>query len=175
MPATDRACFFERPMSTAETTSKSSAASSNTSLAVANRKRGYIPGGPVASSSEESGTASSRKRGKTICIAPPKKSMVWRDLHRDIVDNIVLYMARNRQCMSVMMLSMVNKSFRMDIANNLKAWHMMYLHWRGHLSVKSDVTRDQRLFRNPPNLLVKLNPTFPRTLPNFRDKAPSIA
>ena len=161
-------------MSTAETTSKSSAGSSNAAgSAAANRKRGYIPGGPVALSSSEG--QGGRKRGRTVCIVPPKKRMVWRDLHRDIVDNIVLHLARTRQCAAVMTLSMVNRSFRMDVANNLKAWHTMYLHWRGHLSVRTDVIREHRLFRNPPNLLVKLNPTFPRTLPNFREKAPSIA
>ncbi len=179
-PATDRACLFERPMSTAEPTLKSSAGSLNTGSAAANRKRGYIPGGPVAVSTSEG--QGGRKRGRTVSIVPPKKRMVWRDLHRDIVDNIVLHLARTRQCQAVMTLSMVNRSFRMDVANNLKAWHTMYLHWRGHLSAGSNMAQrimrnppNSNLIRNPPNLLVKLNPTFPRSLPNFRDKAPSIA
>jgi hypothetical protein len=156
-------------MSTAAKILKSSSASS-----LSGKKRaglGYVPGG--------SDDMVVRKRQRSL-----KRRTPWKDLPTDAVDIIVMHLARDRASLPIMLLSMVNRAFRSEVQGNVKAWHMLYLHWRGHISSKGP-QEDPRappltvnaLYRVPTGrtgVLVKMNPSIPRTLPNFRDKIPSI-
>lgn len=156
-------------MSTAAKTSKSSSASSP----FTGKKRGalgYVPGGPDGSTT--------KKRQRTL-----KRRTPWRELPPDAVDMIVMKLAKDRACLPIMLLSMVNRALRAEVQGNVKAWHMLYLHWRGHISSSQTATGDtrappltvNRLYRAPMGrTVVKMNPTIPRTLPNFREKMPSL-
>jgi|LauGreDrversion4_2_1035121.scaffolds.fasta_scaffold108555_2 hypothetical protein len=156
-------------MSTAAKTSKSSSASSP----FTGKKRGalgYVPGGPDGSTA--------KKRQRTL-----KRRTPWRDLPPDAVDLIVMNLAKDRACLSIMLLSMVSRPLRAEVQGNVKAWHMLYLHWRGHISSQTAPgdTRApvflpvNRLYRGPMGrTVVKMTPTIPRTLPNFREKIPSL-
>jgi hypothetical protein len=86
-------------------------------------------------------------------------------------DKILEILAADRSCHAIMRLSMVNRGWRETIQNNLEVWHSLYRLWRGPI-VPSEVsktgTQDVRR-------MVRLNPTTPRSLPNFRHKSPSIS
>jgi hypothetical protein len=163
-------------MNTADTTLKSSSGSLRPSTAGGQssskrRRRQTLQYTPGALISDADG---GRKRRKTR--RPP--ALPWVDLHSEITDQIVIQLARDREAFPIMMLSMVNRTFRREVQGNLKAWHMLYLHWRGHLSCSTNSASQQppmsRLVRSPSGIVVKLNPSIPRSLPNFHNKTPSI-
>jgi hypothetical protein len=81
----------------------------------------------------------------------------------DVAGKIAMYLAESRSGTSVMLLSMVNKTFRAEIAGNVELWYKLYLHWRGVPRTPSNGMMKARGY-------VDLNPTVPRTLPNFRMK-----
>jgi hypothetical protein len=146
-------------MSTADKTSKHSAASSG------KRKAGfsYTPGAPVAQ--EEAPVARKaqrRKRQAGSAVAPCPH------LPPEILDNILSIMASNHDGLSVIKLSMVNRSFRDGVRANLNIWYRLYLHWRG--PVRSTGTKEIRT----PRGVVYLRPTIPVSVPNFRIKTPPL-
>ena len=168
-------CSFASRMSTADTTLSSNSGSLQPSTAgdhaVKKKRRQnlqYSPGAPVSAGDR----VKRRKKARQSLVQP------WVGLQAEITDQIVMQLARDRQALPIMMLSMVNRTFRQEVQGNLKAWHMLYLHWRGHLSCSTNGINQQppmsRLIRSPSGMIVKLNPSIPRTLPNFTNKPPSI-
>jgi hypothetical protein len=132
-------------MSTAVTTGKSKPAS----------KREYTPGAPV----------DERRKGKRARILkhrPPSP-----DLPSELLDKILACMVESRSGLSVIKLGMVNRYFRQAVGQNLRVWYQLYLHWRGPIDPAPAV----RTVRTPRGLL-RLRPTLPSTVPNFRNKAP---
>ena len=137
-------------MSTAETISLSSGVSS--SAPASRRKRSYTPGKRVEEAPTRSG-----KRIRGTCREP---------LPSDVLDVILQRMVDSRAGLSIIKLSMVNKAFRQGVNANLKIWYKLYLHWRG--PIQREVPRPI----NTPRGVVRLRPTLPTTVPNFRGKTP---
>lgn len=69
--------------------------------------------------------------------------------------------------LSVIKLSMVNRAFRQGVNENLAIWYRLYLQWRGPVRNR---TTDIRT----PRGVVRLRPTVPLTVPNFRTKTPPL-
>jgi hypothetical protein len=134
-------------MSTADTTSLSSGAPCS-APASSRRKRSYTPGRRVENLSKR------RCQGSQD------------GLPFDLLDHILQRMVDGRAALSIIKLSMVNRAFRQGVNANLKIWHQLYLHWRG--PIQRDVTRQI----NTPRGIVRLRPTLPTTVPNFRHKTP---
>ena len=114
--------------------------------------------------------------------APARKTPAWAALPEEILENILTLLAKDREALAVMLLGMVNRHLREEVQGNLKVWHMLYLHWRGHLSslqsggsgTQEGQTPLTRMIRTPHGRILKLNPSVPRSLPNFQCKPPSI-
>jgi hypothetical protein len=85
----------------------------------------------------------------------------------EVLDKILHFMADSRSPLSVIKLSMVNRQFRQEIAENLAVWHRLYLNWRGVVRPASRLTQT-------PRGLVLLRPTFPVSVPNFQVKVPPL-
>jgi hypothetical protein len=62
---------------------------------------------------------------------------------------------------------MVNRHFRDTVNKNLQLWYRLYLEWRG------PVENNTREYRTPRGV-VRLRPTVPISVPNFRIKAPPL-
>lgn len=161
-------------MSTAAKTSRSSSASDSAPSSLLQKKRktvplGYIPGQPVTPPVKR------QKKGGTR-----RKAGTWSLLPDEVLEKIILHLANDRQGLSVMLLSMVNRNLRQEVQGNSKVWHMLYLHWRGHLSSQQTGGAQEgqapltRMIRSPQGAILKLNPSVPRSLPNFRIKPPSL-
>jgi len=135
-------------MSTAEETGKPSSASSSATVA---RKRSYIPGGPVS-------------RGKRTSRHRP---LSYHDLPADILDKIIGFMVGSHTALSVIKLSMVNRHLRSTINANLDMWYRLYLQWRG------PVGNSMREYSTPRGI-IRLRPTVPISVPNFRIKTPPL-
>jgi len=135
-------------MSTAYRTSQPSSASSS-----GKRPLGYTPGERVAGASRGS------KRSRTVAA--------FRGVPTEVLDKILHFMADSRSPLSVIKLSMVNRQFRQEIAENLAVWHRLYLNWRGVVRPASRLTQT-------PRGLVLLRPTFPVSVPNFQVKVPPL-
>lgn len=142
-------------MSTAETTSLSSGASSSGAAPASRRKRSYIPGRRVEEAPTRAG-----KRGRRVHEGNRE------GLPADVLDCILQRMVDTRAGLSIIKLSMVNKAFRQGVNANLKIWYKLYLHWRG--PIQRDVPRPI----STPRGVVRLRPTLPTTVPNFRGKTP---
>jgi hypothetical protein len=150
-------------MSTAGKTSSSSSASERKrqlsyapvqeeSLVLRKRQLSYAPGGRVEGSRGS-------KRSRTV--------VAFHGLPSEVLDKILLCMVDSRSPLSVIKLSMVNRQFRREIAENLAVWHRLYLHWRGVIRPVSRLTQT-------PRGLVLLRPTFPVSVPNFQVKVPPL-
>lgn len=134
-------------MSTADETSKSSAVC---------RKRGYIPGEPVA------------KRDGKRCKKGTARSSPFPDIPSDVLDKILACMLETQAGgLSAIKLSMVNRAFRQGVSDNLAIWYRLYLQWRGPIRNR---TTDIRT----PRGVVRLQPTVPLSVPNFRIKSPPL-
>lgn len=134
-------------MSTADETLKSSAVS---------RKRGYVPGEPVAC---RDGKRCKRRAGSFIPFP---------DIPFDVLDKILNCILETQVGgLSVIKLSMVNRAFRHGVNENLAIWYRLYLQWRGPIR---DRTTDVRT----PRGVVRLRPTVPISVPNFRTKTPPL-
>jgi hypothetical protein len=118
-------------------------------------KRGYTPGAQVDDRRKG-------KRAKTLTRRPPSL-----DLPSELLDKILSYMVESRSGLSVIKLGMVNRYFREAVGQNLKIWYQLYLHWRGPINPDQRVRTVQT-----PRGVVRLRPTLPTTVPNFRNKAP---
>lgn len=161
-------------MSTAAKTSKPSSASDACSTQLQQNKRkhlaGYVPGQPVPQ------TVPVKRQRRS----PKRRTVPWALLPDEALEKIVIHLANDRQGLSVMLLSMVNRNFRQEVQGNLKVWHMLYLHWRGHLSSQQEGEGPQarvpltRMIRSPQGAILRLNPSVPRSVPNFRPKPPSL-
>lgn len=133
-------------MSTADETSKPSAAS---------RKRGYVPGEPV-----------SRRDGKRL--KRREWSGAFPDIPYDVLDRILTCILETQVGgLTVIKLSMVNRCFRQGVSENLAVWYRLYLQWRGPI-------RERTTHVRTPRGLVRLRPTVPVTVPNFRNKTPPL-
>lgn len=133
-------------MSTGGKTLRSSAASSS-------RKRGYVPGEPVAA--RVGGT----KRYRTSPFP---------DIPSDVLDKILGFMLDGYDGgLSVIKLSMVSRAFRRGVNENLAIWYRLYLQWRGPV-------RDRPTHVRTPRGVVCLRPTVPISVPNFRIKTPPL-
>jgi guanylate kinase len=124
------------------------------------------------------GVASCRKAdldvGAYIFVAPPSiKELESRLKGRgtETEDKILEILAADRNALSIMRLSMVNRGWRETVENNLQIWHTLYRYWRGPI-VPSEVSKTGL---QDARRMVRLNPTTPRSLPNFRHKSPSIS
>ena len=83
----------------------------------------------------------------------------------ELLDKILGYLVASHSGRSVIKLSMVNRFFRQGINDNLKVWHQLYLQWRG------PIHSPFRDFKTPRGIL-RLRPTVPTSVPNFRIKTP---
>lgn len=163
-------------MSTAEPTLPSSAASASPA-ASADRKRkpagqpatmGYIPGSQVHT--KRCKTAGRSRKEKKPCGG------TWKDPPVEIMDTIIMALAEDKwnRCQSsagLMRMAMVNRTWRDAVQNNLKAWYLLYRHWRGPVTDQASEIAMQR----GKGMVVRLNPSIPRSLPNFKDKSPSVS
>ena len=116
----------------------------------------YTPGAPEAR----------KKRRKTSNYA---------SLPSEVMDKIVNSLVSDRKPLSVMLLSMVSREFRRAVDQNLKAWHQLYLLWRGHMKAMSLAPGAAGVLQGKRGGTVRLVPTVPRSVPNFRDKHPPLA
>lgn len=135
-------------MSTADKTS-----SSNSESVPRKRNLSYTPGGRTAERPRAS------KRSRTV--------VAFRGLPTEVLDKILHCMVSSRDSLSIIKLSMVNRQFRQEIAENLPVWHRLYLYWRGVVRPTSRLTQT-------PRGMVLLRPTFPTSVPNFRVKIPPL-
>ncbi len=131
---------------------------------------GYTPGQPV----EATGITAAKRRRK----APQRLGLPLSELPSDILSKILINLVNDRRGLSVMLMSMVNHDLRWMVQMDLKVWHMLYQHWRGHLSTMGAGQEAQapltRMIRSPQGAILRLNPSVPRTLPNFQHKPPSL-
>jgi hypothetical protein len=91
--------------------------------------------------------------------------MAFRGLPFDALDKILEFMVASRSGLSIIKLSMVCRSLRQGVNENLSIWYQLYLHWRGLIHPPD------RLITTPRGV-VRLRPTLPSTVPNFRTKTP---
>jgi hypothetical protein len=132
-------------MSTDDGTAKSSAVS---------RKRAYVPGEAVTNS---------KRNGKRARQRPD-----FPEIPYDVLDKILTCILDTQVGgLSVIKLSMVNRAFRKGVNDNLPIWYRLYLQWRGPIR---DRTRDIQT----PRGVVRLRPTIPVSVPNFRTKSPPL-
>jgi len=143
-------------MNTADETGRSSRAEGPSELPcllaernLTKRKRSYTPGARVVAS----------RAGRN------PSNIAFRGLPFDVLDKILSSMAISHSALSIIKLSMVCRSLRQGIAESRHVWYQLYLHWRGpiHPQVRTITT---------PRGIVRLRPSTPSTLPNFRVKEP---
>lgn len=91
--------------------------------------------------------------------------MAFRGLPFDALDKILEFMVASRSGLSIIKLSMVCRSLRQGVNENLSIWYQLYLHWRG------PIHPPDRLITTPRGV-VRLRPTLPSTVPNFQTKTP---
>jgi hypothetical protein len=137
--------------------------------------RSYTPGAPVGleGTTTTTATAMRRRGGKR------KTAANYASLPQEVFDKILGALVSDRKPLSVMLLSMVNREFRRAVDSNLKAWHQLYLLWRGHMLKPMPKSMGMegvaRTIVGKKGGLVRLVPTIPRSVPNFRDKHPPLA
>lgn len=129
------------------------------------RKRSYTPGAPVETPRQpvkrkkptrSEAAAPARRRAGPICANEGA-------LHDLIAGHVAETLARHRMPRAVVLLSMVNKSFRQRIDGDFEIWYRLYVQWKG--PYRSTTAGPVKTARG--SLL--LYPTVPRSLPNFRD------
>ena len=134
--------------------------------------RSYNPGAPVMEGKTIQ-TTSMRKGGRR------KNAANYASLPQEVLDKILEALVSDRKPLSVMLLSMVNREFRRVVDSNLKAWHKLYLLWRGHMRATVMDPGTEKLMSTVimgrKGGTVRLVPTIPRSVPNFRDKHPPLA
>ena len=133
----------------------------------------YTPGSKVAEESTAHSRAleeAQRKRMRTLRNKANRGSW-FLSLPAETEDKILEILAADRNALSIMRLSMVNRGWRETVENNLQIWHTLYRYWRGPI-VPSEVSKTGL---QDARRMVRLNPTTPRSLPNFRHKSPSIS
>jgi hypothetical protein len=115
----------------------------------------YVPGAPVKRSRCAAGgnTKVLRRRTEASPVLPS-----------DVMDKILSILVEKRAAAAVMMLSMVNKNLHASIVGDRKLWYQLYLHWRGPTV----------FYREGGKGIVRLMPSTPRTVPNFRLKGLSL-
>jgi hypothetical protein len=85
-----------------------------------------------------------------------------------VLDKILSSMATSRSVLSIIKLSMVCRSLRQGVNENLSVWYQIYLQWRGPIHPPDRII-------TTPRGIVRLRPTVPTTVPNFRMKSPPQA
>ena len=135
--------------------------------------RSYNPGAPVVEGTTTTATVTRRRGGKR------KNAANYASLPQEVFDKILGALVSDRRPLSVMLLSMVNREFRRAVDSNLKAWHQLYLLWRGHMRATVMDPGTEKLMSTViigrKGGTVRLVPTIPRSVPNFRDKHPPLA
>jgi hypothetical protein len=121
------------------------------SASAVSQTRGYVPGAPVRKTKRQ---RKSKERQHT-------------ELPTELLEKILLHMADSQNTLSIIKLSMVNRHFRDTVNKNLQLWYRLYLEWRG------PVENNTREYRTPRGV-VRLRPTVPISVPNFRIKAPPL-
>jgi hypothetical protein len=86
-----------------------------------------------------------------------------------VLEKILLIFVENRTALPMIKLSMVNRYFHSEITANIKAWYQFYLHWRGPIVPRPPPTKAKFGYG-----VVSLRPTYPRSVPNFKDKTPRV-
>lgn len=128
--------------------------SSGESSSIMRTKRNYLPGGAVAGFARRV-----KARRRRDCGPAPS-------LPKDVVHKILEAMVANRDGLSVIKLSMVNRDFRKAVQDDIAIWHQLYLFWRGSVGGRKTYNTGRgRVF---------LLPTYPLSLPNFRTKSPPV-
>ncbi len=90
------------------------------------------------------------------------------DIPADVLERILACILETQVGgLSVIKLSMVNRAFRRGVNDSLPIWYRLYLRWRGPIR---DKTRDIQT----PRGIVRLRPTVPLSVPNFRTKTPPL-
>lgn len=123
---------------------------------------GYTPGGPVKQPCVPAKT-------KTNTVIKRRKDRAALDLPSECILHIASHLVQAKQDLSVILMSMVNKQYWQTIGNDAQLWYNMYMHWRGPITPSPQ--RVSMMGRG----VVRLMPSIPRTLPNFRDLGMSIA
>lgn len=112
-----------------------------------------MPGGPVQS----------RKR-----VRSREGAGQFPELPFDVLDKILACILDSQAGgLSVIKLSMVNRALRQGVNENLAVWYRLYLQWRGPI-------RDKTTHIRTPRGVVRLRPTVPVSVPNFRTKTPPL-
>lgn len=135
--------------------------------------RSYTPGAQVGLEETTTTVTTMRRKG-----GRRKTAANYASLPQEVFDKILGALVSDRKPLSVMLLSMVNHEFRRAVDSNLKAWHQLYLLWRGHMRAMSVAPGTEKLMSTivgKKGGLVRLVPTIPRSVPNFRDKHPPLA
>ena len=90
------------------------------------------------------------------------------DIPADVLERILTCILETQVGgLSVIKLSMVSRAFRKGVNDSLPIWYRLYLRWRGPIR---DKTRDIQT----PRGIVRLRPTVPLSVPNFRIKTPPL-
>lgn len=129
---------------------------------------GYTPGGaaerrlasvkrPCVVVKTSGDGAGRRKHGRAVLSLPS-----------DCILKIVQALVKSKDNHTVIILGMVNKQYRQVIAPDVDLWYAMYMHWRG------PPTPSRTVVSMGGKGTVRLLPSIPRTLPNFRDLGMSI-
>lgn len=128
----------------------------------------------ASKTSTSKGASGKRKRGAGLSLGcarckkqprNPGEYTPFRDIPFDVLDKILSFIVTSHSPLSVIKLSMVNRSFRQGVNENLQVWYRLYLQWRGPLQPLERTIKSHRG-------IVRLRPTVPSTVPNFQKKDP---
>lgn len=132
---------------------------------------GYVPGGPAKRpcvTGKDKPMRTNQSNDNKLVTAKKKHKAVP-DLPSECIHHIALHLVKAKQDHAVIIMSMVNKQYWQTVGNDAQLWYEMYTHWRGPLAPAAA----------KPSLTgrgwVRLMPSIPRSLPNFRDLGLSIA
>ena len=140
---------------------------------------GYIPGAAVTIKTH-AGSAGKRQcvltadggvaKAKTTTAGKGRrKNTAVLSLPSDCITKIAQALVASRNNHTVIILGMVNKQYHQVIAPDAALWYAMYMHWRG------PPTPSRTVVSTGGRGMVRLLPSIPRTLPNFRDLGMSIS
>lgn len=128
----------------------------------------------ASKTSLSNGASAKRKRGGGLTLGCarckkqpriPGEPTPFRDIPFDVLDKILAYMATSHSPLSVIKLSMVNRSFRQGVNENLHVWYQLYRYWRGPIHPQDRMVKTAKG-------TVRLLPSVPTSLPNFMVKEP---
>lgn len=104
--------------------------------------------------------------GERVASRCRRSTNSWKSLPTEVLHQILMRLAESKSGISIILLSMVNRHFMNDVLDDVDVWHLLYLDWRGPIG-------GPKVIRSK-NGVVKLRPTYPISLPNFKLKTPPV-